>query len=231
MVNRRQLVGDLEAFIQECFDAIENLNSYQKISQNDARITFFKHLANVVDSTILFLVVAHKYLGDENWWKDTQKEYVLAARPIPFDKEFDYYDLVVTISYFQLIFSVFESSVRLIVKTYDPPLYQSQRDFNPLCKRLLSDLGLSGKEDFIDLISTIRNSIHNNGRFVPRGSTKTKRIKWNNILFSFDEDKPIIISQLWSTFIPFSKEIFNIFSCVISSPEIMKRRYYPDPSE
>ena len=119
MVNRKQLISDLESFFQECFDAVKNLNSYQKISQNDARITFFKHMANVVDSTILFLVVAHKYLGDESWWKDIQKEYVLSLRPVPLDREFDYYDQVVTISYFQLIFSVFESSTRLIVKTYN----------------------------------------------------------------------------------------------------------------
>jgi hypothetical protein len=59
-------------------------------------------MANVVDSTILFLVVAHKYLGDESWWKDIQKEYVLSLRPVPLDREFDYYDQVVTISYFTI---------------------------------------------------------------------------------------------------------------------------------
>ena len=47
-------------------------------------LPFFKHLVNVIDSTILFLVVSHKHLSNEDWWKDIQKEYDLSTRPIPF---------------------------------------------------------------------------------------------------------------------------------------------------
>jgi hypothetical protein len=75
----------------------------------------FKRLVNVTDSTIHSLIVARKYLGDENWWKGIQQEYNLSTRPIAFDREFDYCDQLVTLSFFHLILSSFESSIRLIV--------------------------------------------------------------------------------------------------------------------
>jgi hypothetical protein len=113
VINRNSLINELETLLGECFSTIDNLPKYQQVNENDARVTFFKHLVNVIDSTILFLTVAHKYLGDEKWWKTIQQEYNLSRRPITFDREFDYYDQQITISYFHLIFSSFESSIRL----------------------------------------------------------------------------------------------------------------------
>jgi hypothetical protein len=217
MTNRIALINDLESLLSECFNTITNLTTYQQIKENDARVTFFKHLVNVIDSTIVSLLVAHKYMGDENWWNEVQKEYSLFARPIPFVREFDYYDQVVTNSFFLLMFSSFESSIRLIVKRYDSKLYNSQRDFNPLSKGLISKLKLGHKDRFIDLISSIRNSIHNNGLYVPKGSTKSKKVVWNNVMFQFDENKPIAIKDLWSSLIPISREVHSIFSGIINS--------------
>jgi hypothetical protein len=230
MTGRATLINDLELLLNECFETIENLRKYQQIKENDARVTFFKHLVNVIDSTILFLIVARKYLGDENWWKGIQQEYNLSTRPIAFGTEFDYYDQLVTLSFFHLIFSSFESSIRLIVKRYDSQLYRSQKDFNPLTKGLLNKLKILGKDKdkFIDLIASVRYSIHNNGLYVPRGTKKNNRIVWNNMLFRFDEDKPIIIKDLWSHLLPFSREIYKAFSDIVNSDEIKKINYYND---
>jgi hypothetical protein len=170
-------------------------------------------------------------MGNEDWWKDIQKKYQLSNRPIPFDKEFDYYDQVVTISYFYLIFGTFESSVRLIVRQYDLNLYNLQKDFNPLCKKLINNLKLENKDKFIDLTTSLRNSIHNNGLYMPKVSTKSKRFVWNNAHFQFDECKPIIIKNLWSSLIPISQEIYNIFSEIINSDPVKKIPYYHDPME
>jgi hypothetical protein len=73
MTNRIALINELESLLSECFNTIANLTTYQQIKENDARVTFFKHLVNVIDSTIVSLLVANKYLGDENWWKKIQK--------------------------------------------------------------------------------------------------------------------------------------------------------------
>jgi hypothetical protein len=122
-----------------------------------------------------------------------------------------------------LLISSFESSIRLIIKRYDSNLYQSQRDFNPLCKELISKLKLYNKDKFIDVISTIRNGIHNKGVYIPRA------VEWNNVIFHFDENKPISIT--WSNLVSFSKEIYKIFTDIINSNQIKKIAYYHDPIE
>jgi hypothetical protein len=225
VTDRITLINELESLLKQCFDTIDNLRSYQQIKENDVRVTFFKHLVNVLDSTILFLIVARKYFGNENWWK----EYNLSIRPFPFSREFDYYDQVVTNSFCLFIISSFESSIRLIIKRYDSNLYQSQRDFNPLCKELISKLNLYNKDKFIDVILTVRNGIHNNGVYIPRGHIKNKKIEWNNVIFHFDENKPISIT--WSNLVSFSKEIYKIFTDIINSNQIKKIAYYHDPIE
>jgi len=44
-----------------------------------------------------------------------------------------------------------------------------------------STLKLDNNDKFIDLVYPIRNSIHNNGLYVRMGSTKSKKIVWNNV--------------------------------------------------
>jgi hypothetical protein len=235
-MKRIELINQLEFLLRECFKNIDILIGPEHIKENDARVTFFKHLVNVIDSTILFLVVSHKHLSNENWWKDIQKEYNLSTRRISFNKEFDYYDQVVTFSFLILVFSSFESSIRLITKQYDATLYQSQKDygFNSLCKELMRKLKLLTKENdkFIDLFVLLRNSIHNNGAYMPLKSPKKPReIKWNNTVFRFVENELISPPQLWPNLISFSKVICKIFTDIINSSEIKKIGYYHDPAE
>ncbi len=136
---------------------------------------------------------------------------------------------IVTFSYFILIFGSFESSLRLIVKQYDSQLYESQKDFSPLCIAFLKKLNLGNKErfKFIDVISSIRNSIHNNGLYV----RKSKRIVWNSMIFHFNENMPIMTGDLWLWLLPISREIYMIFIDVVRSNEIKKIEYYDDPTE
>jgi hypothetical protein len=233
-MNKITLINELESLLQLCFNSINNLVKYQQIKENDARVTFFKHLVNVINSTTLMLIMSHTHFGNESWWKDIQREYELSTRPFPFGREIDYYDQVVTNSFLILLFSSFEASIRLIIKQYDATLYQSQKNrFNPLCKELMCKLKLLTKDNdkFIDLVGLLRNSIHNNGVYEPRGSTKMREIEWNNTVFLFVENTPISQPQLWSNLISFSKEILKIFTDIINSNEIKKIRHYSDPAE
>jgi hypothetical protein len=70
----------------------------------------------------LSLVLANRYLGNENWWIETDSLYKLSKRP---------YEYVLQ------------------------------------------------KDDFIDLITYLRNSFHNTGLFVPSGELKDRHIPWN----------------------------------------------------
>jgi hypothetical protein len=75
LVDRKSLITELESLLDRSLVYAQNLLNYQRLKQNDARITFFKHVNVVLDSATTSLILAHKYLGEMDWWKDTQKEY------------------------------------------------------------------------------------------------------------------------------------------------------------
>jgi hypothetical protein len=185
MTDRIIVINELESLVQQCFSTLDDLLSIQKFSENDARVTFFKHIVNVIDSSIIFLVTAHRHYGDESWWNDTQRIYNLSKRRIPFDREFDYCDQMISMSYFFFLFSYFEHSLRRIIQVYNPELYNSQSDISPLLKGIIKKLELDNKDQFIDLITLIRNSIHNNGLFIPRKTSSNRKIIWKGIPFLF----------------------------------------------
>ena len=114
MSDRIIVINELELLVQQCFSTLDDLLLIQKFSENDARVTFFKHIVNVIDSSIIFLVTAHRYFGDESWWNDTHEciiyqnaEYLLIE------------NLIIVIRRFQclisFLFSSFEHSIRQII--------------------------------------------------------------------------------------------------------------------
>jgi len=230
MTDRIIVISELESLVQQCFSTLDDLLLIQKFSENDARVTFFKHIVNVIDSSIIFLVTAHRYF-DESWWNDTQQIYNLSKRRLPFEREFDYCDQMISMSYFFFLFSSFEHSIRRIIQVYNPELYNSQSNISPLLKGLIKKLELDNKDRFIDLIILIRNSLHNNGLFIPRGTSPNRKIIWKGIPFHFDKNKSIEMKDLWIRWISISKEIVSIFNSIINSEKIKKIRYFPDPTE
>ena len=230
MVDRRPLIKEVDSLLQICADDAQNLMSYQNLKQNDARVTFFKHVNVALDSATISLILAHKYLGAEDWWKDIYNEYGLSKRPYDYNREFSYFDQTVMNGYFLFIFNSFEHSLRLISKQYDNTLYQNQKNsLNALCKGMIKGLALKKRDDFIDLVTYLRNSMHNNGLFVPGGKLTGRKIVWNNTIYSFNENQPIKDSKsdMWLSFVPISKEIRTIFNEIINSNPIKSARILP----
>lgn len=204
MTNRPNLIKELEALLDGSLDYSLNLINYQKLKENDARVTFFKHINVVLDSATTSLILAHKYLGEMGWWNDLQKEYNRSTkRPYPFNRQFGYFDQTVMNGYFLFIFNSFEHSVRLIYRQYNPQSYEKQKtSINSLSNGITKNLGLAKRVDFIDLITLLRNSFHNNGTFNPGGKQHNRKIPWNNTIYYFNENKPINESKgdMWLTF-------------------------------
>jgi hypothetical protein len=99
----------------------------------------------VLNSATISLILAHKYLGDENWWKDIHNKYDLSKRPYDYVREFNYFDQTIMNGYFLFIFNSFEHSLRLICKQYNNTLYQNQRNsLSALCKGMIKGLALNG---------------------------------------------------------------------------------------
>ena len=81
MVDRRPLILEIETLLHESLDYTMNLLNYQKLKENDARVTLFKHINVVLDSASTSLILSHKYLGEMDRWDDIQKSYSRSSRP------------------------------------------------------------------------------------------------------------------------------------------------------
>jgi hypothetical protein len=191
LADRRRLIAQTDSLLKECSENVSNLLQFQKMKQNDARVTFFKHMSNILNSTTLSLILAHKYLGRSNL-EGIHREYSLSPRLYDYDAGTRYFDQIVMNGYFIFVFNTFEHAIRLIYKEYNKRLSQYlQGDFNPICKKITKDLDLQKRDNFIDLITNLRNSFHNNGLFVPKSRQKHRKIQWNKTIYYFDENRPI----------------------------------------
>ena len=124
-----------------------NLLNYQKLKENDARVTLFKHINVVLDSASTSLILANKYLGEIDRRNDIQKDYGRSNRPYDYKRQFDYYDQTVMNGFFLFIFNSFEHSIRLVCKRYNLKLFEEQKaSVNILCKRMTKDLSLKKRQ-------------------------------------------------------------------------------------
>lgn len=88
-------------------------------------------------------------------------------------------------------------------------------------------------DKFIDLITLLRNSFHNNGVFIPTGKSPNRKIVWDNTTYYFSDNQPIKESKgdMWLSFVPISREIMSFFKDIIRTKDVGNIRYYHDPTE
>ena len=221
-VFKRDIIKEIEELFQHCFIKEQNLLLIQKLEQNDARLTFYKHYLVIMDATIHLLILTDKYARypqDLNNWKEIHREYNIEERffsrkELPnYEATVNYLDQSIGLSYFGSIFNIFEHSFRIISENYAPQLYSEQeKSINSLFTGILSKLELNDKEkcQFINIVTRLRNSNHNNGVFISPAD-KSSKYTWKNTSYEFSHGKPIKIPDIWNHYIKFTKEFIKIF--------------------
>lgn len=241
-VFKRDIIENLEGLFQHCFIKEQNLLGIQKLKQNDARLTFYKHYLIILDAAIHILILTDKYAKDPedlNNWKEIHREYNIEERffsrkeLLNYKATLNYMDQSIGLSYFGSIFNIFEHSFRIVSENYDPLLYSEQEhSIDSLFTGILSKLKLNDKEKchFINIVTRLRNSNHNNGVFISP-KDKSSKYTWKNTTYEFSHGKPIDISDIWIHYIKFTKEFIKIFDDLIGLPDIQKKSYYLDITE
>lgn len=245
-MDRRKLITEIDYVLNACVEKERNLRKFQGKEENDVRVAFFKHLHVVLNSTVISLILTHKFVGHNDWLEEIHKDYSLSPKSYNYDNERKYFGQIVLNGSLFFVFISFEHAVRLICKYCDREFYFEQENrFSTMCKWLMNQLGLHGKDDFIDLITYIRNSLHNNGMFMPRrrvkgrilsdDELKDRNIQWRGPTFYFKANKPITNSNtnsdMWPSLVPIINEIITIFNDIMESPKMKNIRYIEDPTE
>jgi hypothetical protein len=184
------------------------------------------------------LIFTPKYLLNSTWWKEIHGDYNLSNCSFAIDieknymKELDYIDQHIGNSYYIFIFSSFEHSFRRISKAYDLQRFNlDKNNFESLFKNTIKGIiPEENKNNFIEIDTILRNSIHNNGAYVSRSSSKDRHIKWNGKSYNFKQEKPIK-TDLWKLNIDFTKELIHIFDRINEFEPLMSIRAIQDPTE
>jgi hypothetical protein len=199
------------------------INSYPKLNKAlDSRMTFFNIAISQIDTAILSLMVSDTNLWNDGWWTKTAPVYELNPPPVSSIPAMVLsYERFVVLYYFVGIFSIFESSVRMIAYKVDPK-YRYFNSFDSIFKAFAKQISIRNRlkyYELFDIMRMIRNSIHNNGVFRP--DTKPGRIpndvekKWRGVKVKFEVDKPISAKNFWRLAIFATPDLFNLMHEIV----------------
>jgi len=131
--------------------------------------------------------------------------------------------------YAELLFSAIESSLRVFVRGIDPKACNEGRaSFNSIFEYLLKKTGLEKYKPLLDLFREIRNTVHNNGIYLPeRNGNKT--IKWKDKTCNFEVGKPINFVTL-PFLIEISKDLREMIEKIVESEPVASLKPLDDPT-
>lgn len=153
----------------------------------DARITLLNKCSSVLSAVMLGYALIDKHLSKENWWS--------AHSTLPIDKNQmeqtgNAFEMLLRIALIHNILYAVESSFRIYVRAIDPDAcVQGTAEFKNVYEWLLKKTGLQTYSALLDLWRNIRNTMHNNGLFIPT-SRKDATVTYKGQTYEFHHGKP-----------------------------------------
>jgi hypothetical protein len=213
------------------------------LAEDDARLSFFGKVESLFYSMTFMSILIDKYLVKgitSGWWEKIPNQYGFEIAPVDgsfedsIGRTIDRVDMTMILTYIQFLFSSLESTIRLLVRNINPIKYEQGRNsFKTLISWLLEESRVTETHsDFIEIISILRNSVHNNGVYSPTSSKATdKKIVYNGIICDFKINHKINVGvNIWQLLFHLTDECLSIVKGIITSPEIIQKSYIKDPS-
>jgi len=226
-----RLIKLVEPIRDEALNNKKNISAtYQSfVSNNDARITAFSKLMNILSSLQLSLTFIWRHLMHKDWWRKTAKKVIPEKDLKIYVKEFESFS---KIGFVQLMFSAVESSFRMFLRALDPVACKgSTSSFRNIYMCLLkSKLSTYSPESikFLDLFRHLRNTIHNNGVFFDERGRNIVVI-WRKVKYEFKHGAPLEFVT-WDFLMEISDTIRELLKTVALDSNLQTfKQEIPDP--
>lgn len=205
-------------------------------NENDARITIFSKYIVLLDIALLHLMFRTFQLPSDSWWKNLPNEFRrlgirpdLISTPVIQDRIeiMKVIDIFWALSHFLLLFSVLESSAKIIVSIAYPREFRAGRgDLTQIYQKLLGK-NFADYKCLIELFELTRNiSVH-------RGSIyfgPEYHVKYKEVIYDFLNGKIVNYGDFAKLlFVDIVPDILNIISCIVNSLEVSKHSIITDP--
>jgi hypothetical protein len=204
------------------------LQRYPTWQATDARVTVFAKYANTLSSAHLGLIFLHEQLSHRQWW---MPPHFTAKTPLT-DEDIKNkvveFDRFLRVGCFQMQVSAIESSFRLYVRAIDPTACRNgHSEFEPLYRWLFKRLGLQHYEPLMQLLLSVRNTIHNDGVYFHRlGHNKT--LVYKGTTYYFEVGKGINFAT-WPFHLYLGEELIQMLIEVVESKEVATLAAIYDP--
>lgn len=226
----RQIIHELESLQQYIyFGAVAK--RAQEFSIEDVRFSYYRLSSHVIDSTIHLLLISYKNRKNDQMWHDLYKEYKIQDRGILYgnrktavDVINDIFNQYISNSYFNFMFNLFEHAFRVIARKYDSDKYDKIKSFHDLFESFMKDFNLFDERihNFIDYAIIIRNSIHNNGKFVSPTKKDRTIVNFDNDEITIKHDQIIEVRSLWYNNIKISDRFLMIYNDILLVSKVKK---------
>lgn len=210
-----------------CDLLIQQLEKNQQLTDEDVRLTYFRKISQINDTTRLSFSFYQDYLLTHIWWKDKFPNHIVSNKNK--QKMCAGYDQYIRTAFMTENFSAFESSVRVIAEEYDSKKYSTiQHSFNNIITWFLKELELGETYPIIRVFSHIRNSMHSNGLFNPLNQ-KDDIIEYKNKVFSFKVGHEIEYGG-WVDLFSMTKVVASTFERIVKNLKISQISHIKEPS-
>lgn len=193
---------------------------------NDARIVIFTKGIRVMNGIQIGLSHLHRDLRSDDWWKKRFPNDVIT----PENKKFlcDDFDNFLRSALISDVYGIFESTVRILAGVYSPKMFSSLTiRFSSIYPKFLKELNLDPFIPLIQIWSNIRNSVHNDGMFIPP-KPNNQDIVYDGDTYLFRVGKPIIHTG-WKDLCELSYELGKATYQIVTSTKISSISFIEEP--
>lgn len=205
-----KIIGPLlEKYSHIPVDMRVNLENKYFWKEDDARLTAFNKLNNVLTTTNLSYFLIHTYLLEKDWWKVNQKLEVTESSIQNIINEFEMFYRIGLIQ--NLNYSI-ESTFRIFVRALDSSACKGGKaEYKSIYDWLLKKLNLqTSNTELLDLLRNIRNTMHNNGLFYPtNGQNQSVTFRGSSYNFVFASANTFVTTELIVSLIPDLLDLVN----------------------
>ena len=178
-------------FFNKTVALMEIINPILEFQENNFgtenfRTTLISRPLNSIVLQILIFKVNHATIYNHDWW---DKINVPVEGRKGFTERFDMF--YKHYGFIQFI-SIVESEFRVLVRKISPGLCNNgNASFISIYKKVFSELKLTEYNDLFDFVRLIRNTIHNNGIYLPERNTGDKKLIFKSKSYTFKYGKRI----------------------------------------
>ena len=186
-MNPEEVGSKIETSLHALVDARNALAAKYSWNDTDARLTILNKCSSILIAINLGYVFIHKCLSKEQWWRENSTLPINHPQMVSGGNEFE---MMLRISLIHNILYSVESSFRIYVRAIDSSACSGgHSEFKGIYEWLLKRTGLQCHSSLLDLWRNIRNTMHNNGLFMPQSGRDTN-VMFKGVSYDFVVGKP-----------------------------------------